>query len=76
MADRFVRPRRMQVEPGTARRQRRHEFFGESRKTEDFGRSNLWRPIVVDRMRGSRWPSALLTGGSKWVQAQPARWQR
>ena len=26
---------------------------------------------VVDRMRGSRWQSALPTG-SKWVQAQPA----
>ena len=28
-------------------------FLGESRKTEDLGRSNLWRPTVVDRMRGS-----------------------
>ena len=26
------------------RRQRRHEFFGESRKTEEFGNSNLWFP--------------------------------
>ncbi len=40
-------------------------FPGESRKTEDLGRSNLWRPTVVDRMRGSQ-----------WVQAQPARQRR
>ena len=37
-------------------------FPGESRKTEDLGRSNLWRPTVVDRMRGSKWLSALPTG--------------
>ena len=37
-------------------------FLGESRKTEDLGRSNLWRPTVVDRMRGSKWLSALPTG--------------
>ena len=40
--------------------------------TADLGRSNLWRPTLVERMRGSRWLSAL-PAGSKWVQAQPAR---
>ena len=33
-------------------------------KTEDLGRSNLWRPMVVDRMRGSKWLSALPTGNA------------
>ena len=42
------------------------------REFADFGRFNLWRPIVVDRTGGSKWVSALPTGGSKWVQAQPA----
>ena len=37
----------------------------------DLGRFSVWRPMVVDRMRGSEWQSALPTG-SKWVQAQPA----
>ena len=37
----------------------------------DLGRSNQWRPTVVDRMRGSNRNRAL-PGGSKWVQAQPA----
>ena len=46
-------------------------FLGESRKTEDLGRSNLWRPKVVGRMRGSKWQSAQPTG-SQWVQAQSA----
>ena len=37
----------------------------------DLGRFSVWRPTVVDRMRGSEWQSALPTG-SKWVQALPA----
>ena len=36
-----------------------------TRKTADLGRSNLWRPMVVDRMRGSM-----------CVQAQPAQPER
>ena len=40
-------------------RQRRQEFFGEFRKTEETSRSNLWRPTVVNRIRGSKWNQAL-----------------
>ena len=36
----------------------------------DLGRSNLWRPMVVDRTRGSQWQSALPTG-SKRLSALP-----
>ena len=39
----------------------------------DLGRSNLWRPMVVTRTGGSKWQSALPTGASSCVQAQPAR---
>ncbi len=47
----------------------------------DFGRFNLWRPIVVERTRGSKRVQAqpagskrvqALPAGSKWVQAWPA----
>ena len=47
-------------------------FPGKSRKTADLGRSDLWRPTVVDRTRGSNRNQAL-PGGSKWVQAQPVK---
>ena len=47
-------------------------FPGKSRKTADLGRSDLWRPTVVDRTRGSNRNRAL-PGGSKWVQAQPVK---
>ena len=36
-------------------------FPGKSRKTGEIGNLNLWFPNFVDQ-----------TGGSKWVQAQPA----
>ena len=45
-------------EAGSARPAIRREACGFA----DIGRSNLWRPMVVER-----------TGGSRWVQAQPAR---
>ena len=35
----------------------------------DLGRSNLWRPMVVDRTGGSRWVQAQ-PAGSRWVQAR------
>ena len=43
----------------------------------DLGRFNLWRPTVVERIRGSKWQSALPTG-SRWVRALPtgSRWLR
>ena len=44
-------------EAGSARPAIRREACGFA----DIGRSNLWRPMVVER-----------TGGSRWVQAQPA----
>ena len=53
------------------------------REFADFGRFNLWRPIVVARTGGSKWQSAQPTGsrcvqaqptGGRWVQAQ--RWTR
>ena len=40
--------------------------------TADLGRSNLWRPMVVARMRGSGWLSALPTASS-WNRALPGR---
>ena len=55
------------AEAGSARPSVRKEACGFA----DLGRSNLWRPMVVDRMRGSRWVQAQ-PAGSKWVQAQPA----
>ena len=36
---------------------------GNSCGFEDLGRFNLWRPTVVDRMRGSKWNRALPGGG-------------
>ena len=60
----------VQAQPAR-RRQRRQEFSGEFRKTADLGRFNLWRPMVVERIRGSNRLSALPTG-SRCVQAQPA----
>ena len=54
---------RQQAAVGPADRQRRYEFFGEFRKTEDLGRSNLWRPMVVNRIRGSNRNRALPGGG-------------
>ena len=53
-------------------RQRRQEFSGEFRKTADLGRFNLWRPMVVERIRGSNRLSALPTG-SRWLSALPTR---
>ena len=47
---------RQQVAVGNADLQ----FAGSSCEFADLGRSNLWRPMVVDRI-----------GGSKWVQALP-----
>ena len=47
-------------------------FPGKSRKTADLGRSDLWRPTVVDRMRGSMCVQAQ-PAGSRWVQAQPVK---
>ena len=41
-------------------------------RNADLGRFNVWRPMVVERIRGSKWLSALPTG-SKWVQALPTR---
>ena len=55
MADRFVRPRRKPVAVGTADRR-------ESCGFADLDRFNLWRSMVVARIRGSQ-----------CVQAQPAR---
>ena len=52
--------------------QRRGSQNAAQRKNIDFGRFNLWRPIVVDGTGGSKWNRAL-PGGSKWVQALPAR---
>ena len=37
----------------------------------DFGRLNVWRPTVVDRMRGSKWPSALPTGLGRFCSQSP-----
>ena len=51
----------VQAQPAR-RRQRRQEFSGEFRKTADLGRFNLWRPMVVERIRGSNRLSALPTG--------------
>ena len=53
----------VQAQPAR-RRQRRQEFSGEFRKTADLGRFNLWRPMVVERIRGSRWNRALPGAGS------------
>ena len=46
---------RQQVEPGTARRQRRQEFSGEFRETEEISRSDLWRLILcsIRRQQGA-----------------------
>ena len=52
--------------------QRRGSQNAAQRKNIDFGRSNLWRPIVVARTGGSKWNRAL-PGDSNRVQAQPAR---
>ena len=40
------------------------------RNHADLGRFNLWRPMVVARIRGSKGPSALPTG-SKGPSALP-----
>ena len=63
--------------PVNPRRQRRPSIRKEACGFADLGRFNLWRPMVVDRIGGSKWNRAL-PGGSKWVQAQPAgsRWNR
>ena len=53
--------RRQQVEPGTARRQRRQEFSGNPGKPKNSG-----TPIYGPRIR-------VLSGGSNRVQALPAR---
>ena len=52
------------------RRQCRQKIPGEFREFADLGRFNLWRPMVVARMCGSKWLSALPTG-SKWLSALP-----
>ena len=46
-------------------------------KNADLGRFNLWRPMVVERMRGSKWNRAL-PGGSQWNRALPggSQWNR
>ena len=50
------------AEAGSARPSIRKEACGFA----DLGRSSVWRPMVVDRMRGSKWPSALPTGSRLW----------
>ena len=42
------------------------------RRFADFGRSNLWRPTVVARTRGSQWQSALPTRAQRLRAALPA----
>ena len=54
---------------GNVSRQRRPAISAELRGFEDLGRFNLWRPMVVNRTRGSKWMQAL-PAGSKRVQAQ------
>ena len=54
----YAEPPPANPEAGSARPAIRREACGFA----DIGRSNLWRPMVVER-----------TGGSRWVQAQPAR---
>ena len=53
------------------RRQRRHEFSGESRKTAEFGGVESMAPEFVARTGSSNRLSALPTG-CRCVQAQPA----
>ena len=72
MADRFVRPPRQPVAVGTADRKRRPVISGEFRKSADLGRFNLWRPMVVARTRGSKWPSALPTVTLRSTILEPA----
>ncbi len=55
-----------QTAAGSARPVISREFW----KSEDLGRFNLWRPMVVDRMRGSKCVQAQ-PAGSKWVSALP-----
>ena len=57
---------------GSKRRQRRPVIRKESCGFADLGRSNLWRPTVVDRTRGSQCVQAQ-PAGSKWLSALPTR---
>ena len=55
--NRVLPGRRQQMAVGNADLQ----FAGSSCEFADLGRSNLWRPMVVDRTRGSNRQSALPT---------------
>ena len=69
--DRTCDSKCVQAPPACPSRQRRPSIRREACGFEDLGRFNLWRPMVVARLGGSKWLRAL-PGGGRWSSLDPA----